>query len=172
MAYRENKQHRLYGYDYSQNGAYFITICTKNRTHYFGQIKDKTVILSEIGELAKTALLQIPEVYPQATIEEWIIMPNHIHLIIAIQNTEISKEYHSVIGLQPLVKGSISSIINHFKGKVTKLCKQNKYEFVWQSRFHDHIIRNEEAFNKISEYILNNPANWDNDQDNLENLYM
>ncbi|MEP6952184.1 MAG: transposase [Ginsengibacter sp.] len=102
-------------------------------------------------------------------------MPNHIHLIInlpykeAINNQQLSLQQiiapHK--GLQPLLPGSVSSIINHLKGKVKKWCNANGYSFfAWQARFHDHIIRDSKSYDRISNYIANNIWNWDNDENN------
>ena len=101
-------------------------------------------------------------------------MPNHVHLIISINKTadkgpEISKEKIRNIpdrekGLKPLIPGSVSSMVNHYKGDVKKWCNKNDFSnFMWQSRFHDHIIRNHVSYNRISNYIANNIYNWDGD---------
>lgn len=178
MIYKTHKQYRLPGYDYSVSGDYFITICTLNRINYFGEIsakeKDAIMHLSPIGEIAKEFILKIPVTYTMATLGEWKIMPNHVHLIISINKTEdkeseIQPEIIKEIpnrekGLSPLVPGSVSSIINHYKGDVKKWCNKNDFpHFVWQSKFHDHIIRNHISYNKISNYIANNIYNWDGD---------
>ena len=94
-------------------------------------------------------------------------MPNHIHLIVEIVNKEY-KEPVFVKGLQPLVQGSISSFINHFKGKIKKWCTDNNItDFFWQRRFHDRIIRDDEEYARIKEYINANIMNWDKDTENI-----
>lgn len=182
MTYKTHKQHRLPGYDYSATGDYFITICTMNRINYFGEItgkgEDAIMHLSPVGEIAKEFILKIPVVFPMATLGEWEIMPNYIHLIISIIKDDkvpeilfgITKEIpgkkipESEKGLQPLIPGSVSSMINHFKGDVKKWCNKDSFpDFTWQSKFHDHIIRNQKSYNNISNYIANNIYNWDED---------
>ena len=182
MTYKIHKQYRLPGYDYSSSGDYFITICTMNRVNFFGEItgkgEDAIMHLSPIGEIAKEYILKILVTYPMATLGEWEIMPNHVHLIISITidnkepeiQSEITKEIsekkiiESEKGLQPLISGSVSSMINHFKGDVKKWCNKNDFpDFAWQSKFHDHIIRNQVSYNNISNYIANNIYNWDGD---------
>ena len=178
MIYKNYKQYRLPGYDYSASGDYFITICTQNRVNYFGEItgKEKEAImhLSPIGKSAEELILKIPVTYPMATLGEWKIMPNHIHLIISIEKIidyepEIQFKTNSKIvdkqrGLAPLLPGSVSSMINHYKGDVKKWCNKNNFpHFKWQSRFHDHIIRNSISYNNISNYIASNVYNWDGD---------
>lgn len=178
MVYKNHKQYRLPGYDYSSSGDYFITICTHNRINYFGEISgkgnDAIMHLSPIGAKAKELILKIPVTYPVAILGEWEVMPNHVHLIISINKTEdtgteISIEKCRNIpdrerGLKPLISGSVSSIVNHYKGDVKKWCNKNDFShFVWQSKFHDHIIRNHVSYNRICNYIANNIYNWDGD---------
>ena len=178
MIYKNHKQYRLPGYDYSASGDYFITICTKDRINFFGEIsgrnEDAVMHLSSIDEMAKEFILKIPVTYPMVTLGEWEIMPNHVHLIISVNKTEdtnleiqpeISRERPDrEKGLKPLLPGSVSSIINHYKGDVKKWCNKNDFpHFTWQSKFHDHIIRNHESYNRISNYIANNIYNWDGD---------
>jgi REP element-mobilizing transposase RayT len=168
MAYKIKKQYRLYGYDYSQNGKYFITIVTRNREHYFGTIDTPGQIrLSKIGEFIKFNILQVRQQKRNVQIDEWVIMPNHVHLILSINSTE-EKEYSFVTGIRPLVQNSISSFVNHFKGLISRWCKENgQPHFAWQSRFHDRIIRDDQEYEAIANYINTNIANWKNDSENL-----
>jgi REP element-mobilizing transposase RayT len=178
MKYKPVKQYRLPEYDYSSTGDYFITICIKDKICYFGKIEktqdNKEIMrLSPIGEYARQAILAIPSKYPAVELGEWIIMPNHVHLILSIRQPDNDNRprpapthpiYSQQRGLQPIVSGSVSSVINHFKGHVKKWCNRNGYpDFNWQTRFHDHIIRDTESYNIISNYIATNVANWDND---------
>jgi len=131
------------------------------------------MVLSTIGHFANESILSIPDIYKNVTLGETVVMPNHIHLILTLPPNEhcnqsppkqITPMYK---GLRPLLPGSVSSIINHFKGQITKWCKANQHDyFQWQSRFHDHIIRNSKSYNTISSYIANNIYNWDNDENN------
>ncbi len=180
MSYKQHKQYRLPGYDYSAMGDYFITICTKNRLHHFGKIhkinNEKKMELSAIGLFVHESILAIPDVYEKVSLGETVVMPNHIHLILTLPANEKNQDYNQLPsqqltpmykGLRPLLPGSVSSIINHFKGKITKWCKANEHGyFQWQSRFHDHIIRNSKSYNTISNYIANNIYNWHDDENN------
>lgn len=182
--YKRHKQYRLYGFDYSQTGFYFITIVTKSRIHYFGNIINEQMILSSIGEIINDNILKFveektgknpfinnPYFINQSShifsISEYVIMPNHVHLIVEIIN-KTANAYHSPIGLQPLQSGAVGTFINHFKGKVKRLCNETGFpEFEWQSRFHDRIIRDEEEYKNIFYYIRNNVLNWVNDTENI-----
>ena len=180
MPYKKHKQYRLYGYDYSGMGDYFITICTKNRLHHFGKIikkKEDTIIeLTAIGSFVNDTILSIPFTYKDVTLGETVVMPNHIHLIINLPDRETiygnkQSTLQQVIaphkGLKPLLPGSVPSIINHLKSKVKKWCNANGFPFFeWQSRYHDHIIRDSKSYNRISNYIVNNMWDWDNDENN------
>ncbi len=175
--YKINKQYRLPNFDYATNGYYFITICTKNREHRFGEIENQQMVLTKIGAFVEQNIVQFCPcddiVNPYKTnpyfvnkadtifgITEWEILPNHIHLIVEVINNKI-KEPISITGMAPLVKGSVSSFINHFKGHVTKLCIKNGIDdFKWQSKFHDRIIRDNEEYENIAAYINSNVINW------------
>jgi len=187
MPHKQQKQYRYKNYDYSQNGYYFITICTKNKQLFFGEVKDTQMQLSEIGESTKKCLLEISNNFEKVRLDEWVVMPNHIHIIIMIDNcrntprrvlngninTPDQNTPQSVQTLQPLIKGSVSSIINHFKGNVKRYCNKNDLQhFAWQSRFHDRIIRNEKELNNARQYIVNNPIRWTLDRNNSNDLYI
>ncbi len=132
MRYKNHKQYRLPGYDYSSVGDYFITVCTKDRLHHFGKIfnakEDAFIELTPIGSFVKDSMLSIPGIFKNVELGETVVMPNHIHLIITIcyqdvippisKQSSLQKLMAPNNGLQPLVPGSVSSIINHFKGKV------------------------------------------------------
>ena len=180
MQYKKYKQYRLPGYDYANAGDYFITVCTKDRAHYFGEIsktdRDAFIELTAIGSYVADCILSIPDTFEEVILGETVVMPNHVHLIITLPYKELNivPEQSSVQqmispqkGLKPLTPGSVSSIINHSKGKVKKWCNANCYDyFQWQARFHDRIIRNVGEYNRISNYIANNVWNWDCDENN------
>jgi len=175
---------RLPSWNYSSNAAYFITICTVNREHYFGEIIQHNMQLSEIGKKANDNWLDIPNHFSFVVLDAFVIMPNHVHGILVIdkpiaaetlQATSLHATSLPATSLQssksPSIKnkimadispkpGSLSTITRSFKSSVTKWCNENKIEFGWQSRFHDHIIRNNDEFRRIRNYIINNPANW------------
>jgi putative transposase len=157
------KHIRLREFDYSTSNSYFITVCTKDKECSLGEIRNKIMGLSEIGNKALIFLQQIPILRPYTKLHEHIIMPNHLHCILEIRNQiDASKKYNH-FG-QP-VAGSISVIINQYKGIVKKWCNQNGFsKFQWQPRFYDHVIRNAEDYFQIQHYIQNNPSSWTKDR--------
>ena len=161
---------RLSTWDYSWNAAYFITICTKNREHFFGEIINKEIILSGMGELALKFWEEISEHFSFVYLDEFTVMPNHMHGIIVIDkplNDAPFTELPKVIAqerFQHPGENSISSIIGSYKSVVSKNAHLINPDFAWQSRFHDHIIRDEDSFKRIKNYISNNPENWKEDK--------
>ncbi len=157
---------RLKDWDYSANGAYFITICAKNRKHFFGEIAGETMQLSEIGEIVVKEWENTQQIRSNVEIDEWIVMPNHLHGIVIINRGIV--ETHCNASLHQNRFGpqsnNLASIIRGFKGATTKNIHIARFtEFAWQSRFYDYIIRDENELNRIRGYIKNNPINWAND---------
>ena len=175
---------RLQGWDYSCNGVYFITICTLNNIHYFGDIINGKMQLSNIGVIADIFLYEIKNHTKNTALNTFVVMPNHIHVILMINkpitNTSVEtlhatslsrrKQNKQMASIAPK-SASISTIIRSYKSAVTKHSHRLGYKFSWQSRFHDHIIRNDESFNQITEYITNNPQNWEKDKFHPHNGY-
>jgi len=163
---RKRKHIRLTGFDYSSPNAYFITICVKNFLPLFGEIRNCIVGFSEIGNIAAIYMQNIPELRSNIEVDEFIIMPNHLHcILIIIENKEADIRKEKVARFGQPVEGSISVIINQYKGAVKKWCNNNRFEnFKWQSKFYDHIIRDKKSYNTIKNYILNNPPNWQQDK--------
>lgn len=168
MIFKIHKQYRLPNFDYSSNNMYFITICTKNRDHYLGEISNFEMYYTEIGFEALNLIQSVSQKIHHLIIDEYVIMPNHIHLIIRIENNNHQEKFESIQGLQPLQQKSIASFINHFKGKLKRWCNDNNIPFEWQSRFHDRIIRDLNEYWSIKKYIQNNVSNWDTDVDNVK----
>lgn len=157
---------RLKGYDYTQEGLYFITICIQNRECLFGNIINGRMELNPLGIIVNTYWVEIPNHYPQVELHEHIVMPNHLHGIIEIVGTchGMSLQHPHERRFAKPISGSVSTIINQYKSSVKRWCNKNNYEyFRWQSRFYDHIIRNEQSYQTISNYIVNNPAKWQDD---------
>lgn len=177
---------RLQTWDYSNNGAYFITICTQNRHHFFGNINNGIMQLSEIGKLAEQFWYEIPNHFPMVELGNFVVMPNHVHGILIIDKTNDESFSESVETRQCLVstihsntiigssrfqnqgKNTISSIVGSYKSIVTKISRQINPNFGWQSLFHDHIIRNSKSFDNIQNYIEQNPLNWATDKFHTE----
>ena len=171
---RDRKHIRLRNYNYASDGWYFVTICTQNREFYFGEINDQTMFLTGIGEIAQQLWTEIPVHFPMAELGEFVVMPNHVHGIIGIHRRDVAcniptcddthtkNEYMASISPKP---GTLSAMIRSYKSAVTKWCHDNQISnFGWQSRFHDHIIRNQEEFDRIEKYIMENIQNWEADK--------
>jgi REP element-mobilizing transposase RayT len=182
MSYNPNNHHRksirLKGYDYTQAGLYFITICCQNRECLFGNIINGEMILNDAGNIANECWLAIPNHFPNVVLHEFVIMPNHIHGIIELKTKSVGAENfppHISMGVNdsmganddsPLRSPSktIGSMVRGYKIGVTKWMRQNTDVYnVWQRNYWEHIIRNENEYNRIAEYIINNPQNWGND---------
>jgi len=165
------KTTRLPYWDYGGDGLYFITICTKNRECYFGDVIGGEMKLSNIGKMAQRFWLEIPKHFPFIELDEFKIMPNHLHGIIKIVETQNLASLRRGNKFGPQSK-NLASIIRGFKIGVKKWATINNVNFDWQPRFYDHIIRDENDLNRIRKYIRENPARWEFDRNNQENLYM
>ena len=176
------KSSRIEGFDYGTDGAYFVTICSGNKELIFSDIINGNVHLSTIGKFIDEELKKTGAVRKYATVTEWVIMPNHIHLIIFIHKDSNEPEhlsqrgnylffpegYKNKFGPQ---KENLASIIRGIKSAVTTRAKKEKIcNVVWQSRYYEHIIRNEIELNKIVFYIKENPTKWENDENFPENI--
>ncbi|MDD2516417.1 MAG: hypothetical protein PHF26_04340 [Candidatus Gracilibacteria bacterium] len=180
------KNMRLREYNYSENGHYFVTICTKDKISFFGEIKDGEMLLNEFGKIAKNLWMESDLHFKNCKVDEFIIMPNHLHGIIIIEdyltgnidlhkqkvgNADLHKQKVGNADLRSLqrTKMYLSKIIHGFKSSFTR--KINKEiennNFSWQNSFYERIIRNEEELGKIREYIVNNPLKWEFDEDNI-----
>src|SRR3970040_2590542 len=152
-------------------GDYFVTICTKNQECVSGRIADGKMVLTRIGNIVKRYWLEVPEHFQNVKLDEFVIMPNHIHGIVIIENQHCRDAINGVStrAHNPMLSGnSLSKIIRWYKGRCTfEVNKiQNTIHFAWQPRFYDHIIRNEKLLQKIREYIHNNPLKWGIDENN------
>ena len=165
---------RLINYDYSQDGLYFVTVCCQDKICRFGKVEDGVMVLNDAGKIAKQCWLDMPVHFPHIILHEFIIMPNHIHGIIEISHfvgaKNLSPEYETLF--QSPSK-TIGSIIRGFKIGVTKWFNNNrakdfsplqKSKPIWQRNYYEHIIRNEQSHQQITDYIINNPFNWGNDK--------
>ena len=188
---------RLKSWDYANDGWYFVTICTKNRAHFFGEVVSDAMQLSEMGKVAVDEWVKTPQIRPDLTIDSFVVMPNHVHAIVVIQRQQSNSpvETRCSASLQvttfvppssaqkptvetankfgPLKSGSLQAIINGYKAAVRRVCKKNNHaEFGWQERYWDHIIRSEGSLMKIREYFINNPLKWALDKENAPGLWM
>ena len=171
-------------------GFYHVTVCTKDRESYFGEIVDGTMRLSEIGKYAEEQFQNVTSYYPYAEIPVFVVMPNHIHAIVVIDNrpsrrdaihrvsdihrvkkdmledSSMDSETHKG-GLKgndnPMLHQRLSTIIRGLKARVTHYANEKGLEFAWQSRFHDRIIRNQKDLNETAKYVEDNVIKWKED---------
>ena len=174
MPYDPEKHHRrsirLKGYDYTRAGAYFITIVTQNRACLFGAVVEGRMRLNPLGQIVQECWLAIPDHFPHALLDEFVIMPNHLHGIIVLQEMENSVGARHAAPREPRleefgkpVAGSIPTIVRSFKSAATKHI--NEYRGtpgapVWQRNYYEHIIRNDRSLHRIRGYIATNPLRW------------
>jgi REP element-mobilizing transposase RayT len=189
--------HRRPGWDYSADGIYFITLVTQHRIHYLGEIMDTAIQLSDFGRIVETEWMKSFEIRSELFLDEYVIMPNHIHAIIVLDKTNIdhavkthgraSLQQNQSTGRASIQSGnqssgfirrpqSVSSFIGGFKSRVTTkindhidihqpdLPKFDRHHHFFQPNYHDHIIRNEQSYQRIKNYIVDNPQNWNTDK--------
>ena len=178
-------------------GEYFVTICTQNREHYFGEIvknnnDEPEMALTPIGKFAEEQLHNVTQHYPYAEIPFWVVMPNHIHAIVLIgdancrdvarnvyetnamqiNNLDVARNVSTAVddfgkneymAQKSPKNGTLAVVMRGIKSAVTKFANENNIPFAWQTRFYDHIVRNQNEMNNIAEYIEQNPAKWESD---------
>ncbi len=189
----KNKFHRhslrLKEYDYSSAGVYFVTVCAHNRECLFGDIIDGEMVLNDAGKMVERCWLEIPDHYPSVELDEFVIMPNHFHGILYIHEiestvgaplvgalegneNELSQLHGQPQGIAPTV--TLGKIVGEYKSLTTLLYVRGVNELqwkrfntrLWQRNYYEHIIRDESDLNRIREYIINNPARWQDDEEN------
>ncbi|MFA7056513.1 MAG: transposase [Candidatus Cloacimonadales bacterium] len=155
---------RLPGYDYSQEGFYFITLCTQNHKHLFGEINDGVMKLNRAGLAIKEEWENTSKIRKNIILGEYVIMPNHFHAIVQIEYP-IKPQSNDIVKLKSPSQ-TIGSIIRGFKGATIKYFKTDILSLpsIWQRNYWEHIIRTELEFGKISQYIIGNPACWEDDK--------
>ena len=176
MRYDPAKHHRrsirLKGYDYSQAGFYFVTICCYQKQCLFGEIVDGVMQLNQYGEIVEKEWTRSPLIRQEIELDKYIVMPNHFHGIVIINpvgaNGRSPLQQPSHFSEHPSMKPkSLSSLMAGFKSVVTKkinLIRKSPGTPIWQRNYYEHIIRREESLNKIREYVVNNPLLWEGDQ--------
>src|SRR5262249_42136977 len=145
--YPQRKSPRLQGYDYTQSGAYFITICTYKRAHRFGRVTGGAMVLYPLGQIAVDCWNAIPDHFAAVELDAAVVMPNHIHGIIVL----------------PGGGAALGTIIGAYKAAVTREARRQQSaapDTIWHRRYYDRIIRNKRALERIREYIVSNPARW------------
>ena len=179
MKYDPEKHHRrsvrLQGYDYAQTGAYFVTICTQNRECLFGEILDGSVQLNAAGQMIEIWWLKLNKKFQTVATDHYIVMPNHFHGIVGATprgRPESNGQSHE--GQPHGVAPTVGDIVNWYKTMTTNEYIRCVKKFgwspfpgrLWQRNYYEHIIRDDDDLNRIREYIIYNPAKWDEDDDN------
>ncbi|MDD2487755.1 MAG: hypothetical protein PHS92_05295 [Candidatus Gracilibacteria bacterium] len=180
---------RLKGFDYSADGGYFVTICTKNREEYFGKIIDGKMILNDDGRIIENEIINTGIIRDNVIIDEYVVMPDHFHMVLMIgysrNHRDAINRVSTITGTMITTTGGINggitgiynpmlnpnvlgNIIRQFKGKCTFLINKSKQNnhFAWQSNYYEHIIRDENELYRIKKYIIENPLNWESNKKN------
>ena len=151
---------RLKDWDYSTPWWYYVTICTKDMKCWLGKVENGKMVLNDLGKIVEHFWNNIPRHYPNIELDYYVTMPNHFHGILIINDVET--------GHAPSLqknKPTLGNVVGSFKSAVTKWANtHNHNNFKWQSRFYDHIIRNENDLRRIRTYIQNNPLKWELDE--------
>ncbi|HLG22804.1 MAG TPA: transposase [Candidatus Manganitrophaceae bacterium] len=164
MKYNPDIHHRdsirLREFDYSQSGAYFITICTKERELWLD--------VPDIKKIVEERWIEIPDHFKNAALDSWVVMPNHIHGIISLMSRVGVQHVEPLQNrYQRIIPKSIGSIVRSYKSAVTNQCRKNGFRsFQWQRNYYERVIRSEDELNRIRQYIQNNPLNWNTDEEN------
>jgi REP element-mobilizing transposase RayT len=189
--YSDERYHRrsirLQGYDYSQNGAYVVTICTQDRVSLFGEITEAEMVLNNAGKMVERWWLELAHKFPQIELDAHVVMPNHFHGIVVIvgadlcvcpspMNRQEDQGAHTGAPLQDLLPNpSLSQIVQWFKTMTTNeyIRRVNNQELppfrgrLWQRNFYEQVIRNDATMMTFRDYIVTNPGRWAEDRENL-----
>ena len=172
---------RLPGYDYSQPGAYFVTVCTRNRECVFWETTKGAVCLSALGEIAAGCLADLPSHFQDVELDKWVVMPNHIHAILVLACSGRGVQLNAPTASTGLAhdrrgptlpslspgKGTFAVVVRTYKAAVTTLARRNHLaDAVWQRNYYEHVIRTEAELQAIREYIAQNPLAWEHDEEN------
>ena len=180
----DRKSYRAKWHNYS-GSEYFVTFCTYERRHYFGEVRNGQTELTKVGKYLKTEIEKVQDSYPYAEIPIYVIMPDHVHLITKIRKDTWNRENADAINhnadainhnadainrvptggitgkKNPMLNATLGTVVRGLKARVTQFARQNNIPFKWQPRYHDRIIRNRDEMNKIAKYIELNPAKWE-----------
>ena len=158
---------RWKNYDYTRSGIYFVTFCTHLRVYYFGDIVKGTMQYSHQGCVAHTILKMAHQLFSKVKILNFVVMPDHIHILLSIFNEEADLrafEHRNDMDMSRYAKESLSAFIGSFKSAITRECHNLNYNIIWQNGFFDHVVRNHNEQIKIDKYISDNPMRWEIDK--------
>ena len=164
MALPNRMSNRLPCYDYSTSGAYFITICTQNRKQILSKLVGTGVLdcpqvqLSKYGKVAERYILQLNNFYDHISVDKYVIMPNHIHILLSVQG-----QSGTPVPTDDCEIDNKNSTVAKFVSTFKRFCNKEYGENIWQNRYYDHVIRNQQDYNDIWEYIEFNPTQWKKD---------
>jgi putative transposase len=166
---RSRRSIRLKGYDYSADGAYFITICVGNRECLLGEINDGQMIINEYGSIVRDVWEDLPDRVSDIDLDEYIIMPNHFHAIILINKSPESTEIHKDLDIDDIKarrKMILPKVVGRFKMLAAKAINQSREieGSFWQRNYYERVIRSEEDCQIVRQYIINNPVQWEMDE--------
>ena len=174
---RRRRSIRLKGYDYTQAGGYFVTVCTQNRECLFGEIADGEMVLNEYGTIVADEWRKTAQIRNEIELGEWVVMPNHMHGIVIIISGNDRRGTARRAPTEQFgkpVSGSLPTIIRSFKSAVTRRINELRNTAgakLWQRNYYEHIIRNDDEYNQIVRYIRHNPINWNDDKLNDDTRY-
>lgn len=175
MAYRKayrSESTRCPVWDDAGPGVYFVTVCTQQHRCYFGEVKNGKVVLNPLGEIVKEEIHKTSVLRKNVLIDAWVVMPNHVHLIIIITKDEGVATHRRGVATETMRNwqpGCLGAIVNHLKGACTRRIRSEyQHSFAWQPRCHDHIIRGERDLENLRWYTTLNPENW---RDGAESVY-
>jgi REP element-mobilizing transposase RayT len=179
----QDKHHRrsirLKGYDYSQAGAYFVTLVAYQRDCLFGEIRDVKMVLNDFGTIADECWRAIPDHFPLVELGAYVVMPNHVHGIIIITDGGMRRgtpwraptERTPTPQFGKTIPGSIAAVIGQYKSSVSRIIKQkHNATGIWQRNYYEHIIRDDKDLQRITDYIETNPLRWNDDDENPVNV--
>ena len=179
MKYDPTKHHRrsmrLPGYDYTQPGAYFVTVCTQNRECMFGDVVEGQIALADPGRMVESLWRDLPEHYPGVALDEFVVMPNHLHGIIILVGAgprACPDKPRQPQGVAPTL--SLPDVVHRFKSLTTARYRREVRECgsqpfadrLWQRNYYEHVIRDEDELDSVRQYIAENPLRWDHDPEN------
>ena len=166
---RHRRSTRLSEFDYTRQGAYFVTMCTQNRMCLFGEIVNGEMRMNELGRVAHSVWKEIPAHFPQVETDAWVVMPNHVHGILLIAHNARATHASPLRPSSGPPKRSLGAIVGSYKSAVSKRINQSCRTPgvpLWQRSYYDHVIRNDADLNRIRQYIAENPARWHEDHEN------